>query len=115
MNCLNCIQYSEKKLNMWKLKHNVFQHENSIDTFNISLLFSEMAQNKIVIKHDLHFDICSSTVLDNKEVWFGLWFMGFNATFNNISVVVVSFICGGNQSTRRKQQICRKSLSNFIT
>jgi hypothetical protein len=40
-----------------------------------------------------------------------------NAIFNNISViyiVAVSFIGGGNQSTRRKPQTCRKSLTNFI-
>jgi hypothetical protein len=30
-------------------------------------------------------------------------------------VVAVSFICGGNQSTRRKPQTCLKSLVNFIT
>jgi hypothetical protein len=28
--------------------------------------------------------------------------------------VVVGFIGGGNRSTWRKQQICRKSLTNFI-
>ena len=35
---------------------------------------------------------------------FGLvWFMVFNAIFNNFSyIMVVSFICGGNQSTQRK-------------
>ena len=34
-----------------------------------------------------------------------IWFMVFNATFNNVSgiyIVVVSFIGGGNQSTCRK-------------
>ena len=35
--------------------------------------------------------------------------MVFNVTFNNISVIVaVSFIGGGNQSTRRKPQIVIK-------
>jgi len=29
--------------------------------------------------------------------------------------VAVNFIGGGNRSTRRKPQICRKSLTNFIT
>ena len=44
-----------------------------------------------------------------------LW--SFNTTFNNISVilVVVGFIGGGNRSIQRKSQICRKSLTNFIT
>jgi hypothetical protein len=40
--------------------------------------------------------------------------MVFNATFNNISVIMVavSFIGGGNQRTWRKP---KKSLTNFIT
>jgi len=37
--------------------------------------------------------------------------MVFNATFNDISVIVaISFIGGGNQSTRRKLPTCCKSL-----
>jgi len=56
-------------------------------------------------------------ILFNK-IW--LWFMVFNATFNNISVIswrfaitdiTVSFIGGGN---RRKPPTCRKSLTNFF-
>jgi len=40
-----------------------------------------------------------------------VWFMGFNVTFNNVSVsVAVSFIGGGNQSTRRKPQTWRSVL-----
>jgi hypothetical protein len=30
-------------------------------------------------------------------------------------IMVVSFISGGNWSTRRKQPACRKPLTNFIT
>jgi len=30
-------------------------------------------------------------------------------------IMAVSFIGGGNASARRKSQICRKSLTNFIT
>ena len=30
-------------------------------------------------------------------------------------IVAISFICGGNWSTRRKPPTCRKSLTNFIT
>jgi hypothetical protein len=30
-------------------------------------------------------------------------------------IVAISFICGGNWSTRRKPHTCRKSLTNFIT
>ena len=43
----------------------------------------------------------------------GGWVMVFKTTFNNISlfyIVVVSFIGGGNQITRRKLPTCRKSL-----
>jgi hypothetical protein len=39
---------------------------------------------------------------------YALWFMVFNATFNNI----FSYIGGGNQ---RKPLTCRKSLTNCIT
>jgi hypothetical protein len=41
----------------------------------------------------------------------------FIATFNNISaiIVAVSFIGGGNRSTRKIPSTCRKSLTNFIT
>jgi len=43
-------------------------------------------------------------------------FMVFNATSNNISVIVViSFIGGGNWKTRRKQTTCHKLLINLIT
>ena len=45
--------------------------------------------------------------------WFG-WFIVFNVTFNNISVISC-FIGGGNRNTRRKPPTCRKSLTNFIT
>jgi len=34
---------------------------------------------------------------------------------NDVPVVVVSFIGGGNQSTERKPPTCHKSLTNFIT
>ena len=39
----------------------------------------------------------------------GFKVMVYNTTFNNISVILaVSFIGGGNQSTRRKPPTCRK-------
>jgi len=43
--------------------------------------------------------------------------MVFNTTFNNISVIScgISFLGGGNRSTRRKPPTCHKSLENFIT
>jgi len=37
--------------------------------------------------------------------------MVFNATFNNISAISVSFIGGGNLSTRRKPPTYRKALT----
>ena len=48
-------------------------------------------------------------------VW--VWFMGFNAIFQQYLsyVVAVSFIGGGNRSTRRKPPTCHRSLTNFIT
>ena len=56
---------------------------------------------------------------ENKSMTrFGLvWFIVFNAIFNNISVIslAVSFIDGGNRSTRRKPPTCRKALTDFIT
>jgi hypothetical protein len=47
-----------------------------------------------------------------------VWFMVFNATFNNISLnyfLEVSVIGGGKRSARRKPLTCCKSLTNFIT
>jgi hypothetical protein len=46
----------------------------------------------------------------DRMVW---WLMPFSTIFQ-LSIVVVSFIGGGNQSTRRKPLTCRKSLTNFI-
>jgi len=47
------------------------------------------------------------------------WFYGvlrhFQHYFSYIYIVAVSFIGGGNRSTRRKPPTCRKSLANFIT
>ena len=48
------------------------------------------------------------------QVWLGLVY-GVNTTLNNIYIVGVSFIGGGNQSTPRKPLTCHKSLTNFIT
>ena len=45
---------------------------------------------------------------------FGFMFMVFNAT-NFRYIMAVSFIGGGNRSTRRKRWTCSKSLTNFIT
>ena len=40
-------------------------------------------------------------------------FPGFHDPYE--PCMVVSFIAGGNRSTRRKPQTCFKSLTNFIT
>ena len=63
------------------------------------------------------FVYCIGCSLKNFGFWLCLgWFLVFNATFNNISVIVLaSFICGGNRSTQRKPPTCCKSLTNFIT
>ena len=47
--------------------------------------------------------------------WYGVRIIVFIAAFNNISVILVSFIGGGNRHTRRKPLTCQKSLTNFIT
>ena len=46
-----------------------------------------------------------------------VWYMVFNATFNNISFISwrsVLLVCW-NRKTRRKQPTCHKSLTNLIT
>jgi hypothetical protein len=43
----------------------------------------------------------------------GLRVMVFNATFNNISVVVVSFVGGGNRSTKRKRRYWQ-TLTHYV-
>ena len=45
---------------------------------------------------------------------YGVW-QHFQQYFSYMYIVVVSFIDGGNQSTRRKPPTCRKSLTNLIT
>jgi hypothetical protein len=51
---------------------------------------------------------------DGKHNLGGFGFMVSNATFNNISVIsVVGLIGGEHLSTRRKPSTCRKSLTNF--
>jgi hypothetical protein len=44
----------------------------------------------------------------------GVRVMVFNATFNNIYIVDISFIGEENLSTQRKPPICHKSLTNLI-
>ena len=56
----------------------------------------------------------SDPVFDN-ILLLGLWVrvLVFNATFNNISViVVVNFIGGGNRRTLRKPLTCRNYISH---
>ena len=47
--------------------------------------------------------------------WFG--FMVFNATFNNISIILLwsVLLVEETRLPREKPQTCRKSLTNFIT
>ena len=63
--------------------------------------------------------ICFNTIDIFRLNFRGLRVMVLNATFKSVSVtgyiVAVSFIGGGNQSTRRRPLTCRKSLANFIT
>jgi len=46
--------------------------------------------------------------------FWGLWFLTPLSTIFHY-IVAVTFIGGGNRSTRRKPPTCRKSLTNFIT
>ena len=52
-------------------------------------------------------------VKKNLHMWG--WFMAFNASFNNISVISWRSVynAGRNWSTRREPQTCRKSLTNY--
>ena len=62
--------------------------------------------------------IYRETTIRQQAINMVCWFMVFNATFNNISVISwqsISFIGGGNRSTRRKPPTCHKSLTNFMT
>ena len=67
--------------------------------------------------HVLHLRILN--VKDSTDYWFkvkglGLWYlMPLSTIFQNLYIVVISFIGGGNQSTWRKPLTCRKSLTNF--
>ena len=45
----------------------------------------------------------------------GLWCLMPLTTIFQLYIMAVSFIGGGNRSTRRKPKTCRKSLANFIT
>ena len=54
--------------------------------------------------------------IDNLSGWFGLVYGVYHHFQQYFSyTVTVSFIGGGNWSTRRKPPTCRKSLTNFIT
>jgi hypothetical protein len=67
--------------------------------------------------HVLHLRILN--VKDSTDYWFkvkglGLWYlMPLSTIFQNLYIVVISFIGGGNQSTWRKPLTCCKSLTNF--
>jgi hypothetical protein len=81
-------------------------------------LFATIRQNKQkYITNNTFFNwLC--TILYPKGlkayIGLGLWCLNhFQQYFSYI--VVVSFICGGNQNTRRKPLTWRNSLTNFIT
>jgi hypothetical protein len=52
---------------------------------------------------------------NSQLIFIEVWFMVFNATFNNIFsyIVVINFIARGNRSTRWKPTTCRKWMTNL--
>jgi hypothetical protein len=58
---------------------------------------------------------CQTTKLRNLVPYERVRVRLFNATFNNISAIMMSCIGGGNRSAWINPQTCRKSLTNFIT
>ena len=68
------------------------------------------------IKFDMKYLGVFDLLCNNERKCFLVWFMVFNATFNNIFsyIVAVSFIGGGNRSTRRKPPTCRSVNITFF-
>jgi hypothetical protein len=60
---------------------------------------------------------CKKKIKKIDKVWLGLVWIGVKRHFQQYFsyIVVVKFIGGGNWSTRRKPQTCRKSLTNVST
>jgi hypothetical protein len=71
----------------------------------------DLAPNGMFIQWELKGQVIISTQFWSKANRCGLWFIVFNATFNNITVMslAVSFIDGGNQRTWRTPTTCRKT------
>ena len=88
--------------------HEYVQHHNALQETCIN-----------INRYNVNFQDCKQSEVKciNSTIWLCVMVIAFNATFNNISVIImaVSFIGGGNFSTRRKPPTCCKSLTNFIT
>jgi len=74
----------------------------------------------IFLGKNILFTDTSDETCNNKAIYIRCMFYGFmvfNATFQQYFsyIVAVSFIGGGNGSTRRKPPTYRKVLTNFIT
>ena len=74
----------------------------------------------IIIRGKILNIIIKSIYVTRKPYWFELvcWLVyGVQRHFQKYFsyIVAVSFITGGNQSTRRKQPTCHKTLTNLIT
>ena len=106
----------------WLITEFVYNDAFRTFTFSMQQCIVYMTQKIKIILINFRFQIGndrqSKRLLANLErillfhYYHCLWFMVFNAPFNNISV---SFIGGENWSTRRKPLTCRKSLTNVIT
>jgi hypothetical protein len=57
--------------------------------------------------------VCIPVIFLNGSIRLWLWLTPLSTIF--YLFLMVSFIGGGNRSTRRKPQTCCKSLTNFIT
>jgi hypothetical protein len=73
----------------------------------------DLAPNGMFIQWELKGQVIISTQFWSKANRCGLWFMVFNVTFNNITVMslAVSFIGGGNQRTIIQTKSCSTVIS----
>jgi hypothetical protein len=101
----------------WKSGSNEYKNVDD----NISLMSNQRILNLFIVYKIMIiiYEILTSNKLNRKNIfWFvffsGLWCLTPLSTIFHY-IVAISFIGGGNRSSRRKPPTCRKSLTNFIT